>query len=177
MPNHSLLWVLQSRRLMSTLVTERHTPTYAQAVTEKHLLSHCCLELRPHPESPGCLIINAQGRVTFASIVFRENRSQDAGPDAGATGVPALVDRASVGTQDLDLKDLVEQGLLSSFLWLRRGSALGILWQGIQGIRCTEGTEVVRDTAGKKMMKSSSTLGGVRRKHVNTSWVLCAPTS
>lgn len=43
----------------------------------------------------------AKGRVNLALIVFRKNRSQD----AGAIEALVLEDGAPVGTQDLDLKD------------------------------------------------------------------------
>lgn len=109
MPNHSLLWVLQNQRLRQCSQQKAHTfrghTPLPRVVTEKHLLSHCCLGLRPHPGTPGYSIINAQGRVSLVFIVFRENQSQDAGPGAMVTEVSTLVDGAPVGTQDLDLKD------------------------------------------------------------------------
>ena len=98
----------------------------------------------------------AQGRVNLACIVFRKNRSQD----AGATEASALEDGAPVGTQDLDLKD---PGSKASCLpsWGCQGECLWELCLAgdPRVIRCTEGTEVVKDAAGGEMMNSPSSLG------------------
>lgn len=82
----------------------RHTPS--EGTLRDIFCLIACLGLGPYPGIPGHLVINAQGRVNLAFVVFRANQSQDAGPSGGATGVSASVDGVSVGSQDLNLKDL-----------------------------------------------------------------------
>lgn len=161
--SHSLLWVLQSQRLMLTLVTERHTPlegTYLHMPRQRLGNIRCLIAAWDSNPTLGLLVTRyAQGRVNLASIVFRKNRSQD----ARATEASALEDGAPVGTQDLDFKD---PGSKASCLpsW---GCGGECLWElclagDPRVIRCTEGTEVVKDAAGGEMMKSASSLGAVR---------------
>lgn len=154
--SHSLLWVLQSQRLMLTLITERHTPlegTYLH-MPRQRLRNICCLiaawDTNPTLGLRGTQY--AQGRVNLASIVFRKNRSQD----AGANEASALEDGAPVGTQDLDLKD---PGGARPAIFLPGAMEELCLVGGPRVIRCTEGTEVVKDAAGGEMMKSPSSLG------------------
>lgn len=154
--SHSLLWVLQSQRLMLTLITERHTPlegTYLH-MPRQRLRNICCL-IAAWDTNPTLGLWGtqyAQGRVNLASIVFRKNRSQD----AGATEASALEDGAPVGTQDLDLKD---PGGARPAIFLPGAVEELCLVGGPRVIRCTEGTEVVKDAAGGEMMNSPSSLG------------------
>lgn len=161
--SHSLLMVLQSQRLMLILVTERHTPlegTYLHMPRQRLRNISCLIAAWDTNPTLGLWGTRyAQGRVYLASIVFRKNRSQD----AGATEASALEDGAPVGTQDLDLKD---PGSKASCLpsW---GCGGECLWElclagDPRVIRCTEGTQVVKDAAGGEMMKSPSSLGGIR---------------
>lgn len=132
--SHSLLWVLQSQRLMLTLVAEGHTPlegTYLH-MPRQWLRNICCLidawEADPIWELLGTWY--AQWRVNLTSIVFRKNQTQD----AGAIEASALEDGASVGTQDLDLKDPGGARLAVFLPGAVEGSVSGnYVWQGIPG--------------------------------------------